>query len=922
MTRFFASRNEALMAGAQLTVDGKTVTCPEGKTLLDLARCAGVDIPTLCHDDQLAPEGGCRLCLVQVQGAARPVAACHTQAKPGMVVQTKTEEIEALRRQVLGLIVSELDPSCDTSTLAFQGSRLQALMQRYRVQIPESAQGDASGEEAIDDSHTYLRLDRSKCITCRLCVNACDDIQGQSVFGIGGRGGDVHLLVGGSDRFSESPCVACGACVDHCPTGALTDVDHPGPTSGGSETDTVCGYCGVGCRVAVTAQGGRVAGITGIEDAAVNAGHLCAKGRFAHAWQHHPDRLKTPLLRRDGRLEAVSWRDAIAWLARRIGELRRGSGPDSIGLIASSRSTNESAYLMQKMARAVIGTNNIDCCARVCHASTALGLRQATGAGAASASYADIERANCIVVVGANPTEAHPVIGARIKQAVRSGTPLIVIDPRSIELAEYAQVHLALRPAANVELLNAIALRLISADAIAHKYLDERCEGYEELARFLLGRSMDFLSEASGVERSLVESAADLLGSCGPVLFVHGLGLSEQEQGTDSIRALCNLGMLTGSIGIEGAGMLPLRGQNNVQGAADMGCMPALVTGYQSLEDEEVRRRLQNLWGVTPPFQQGLTIPEMLDAAAAGQLRGMWVMGEDLAHSEPNQNHAVDALKQLDLLVVQDLFLCETAKLAHLVLPVAGCLESDGTYTNGERRVQRVRPACQPPGEAWPDWRVVLEVAREMGEDWSHESSSEIMDEIAATAPALFGGMSFSRLTGDGIQWPCPEADHPGTATMHHAGFLRGKGKLACVEHRKNPEPPGDDYPFTLITGRVLQHYNTGTMTRRTDNIQLTATDRIDIHPQDADAIGLHEGDDVRVASRWGETRVKVHLSGQVAGGTVFMSFHDAAVHTNRLVGPWRDPESNCPAYKATAVSLVPVGVATKDSGFLVRSDG
>jgi len=534
----------------------------------------------------------------------------------------------------------------------------------------------------------------------------------------------------------------------------------------------------------------------------------------------------------------VDWGEAVAWLARRIGELCRESGPDSIGLIASSRSTNESAYLMQKMARAVIGTNNIDCCARVCHASTALGLRRSTGAGAASASYTDIERANCIVVVGANPTEAHPVIGARIKQAVRSGTPLIVIDPRSIELAEYAQVHLALRPAANVALLNAIALRLINTDAIDHEYLDERCEGYGELARFLQGWSVEYLSEASGVERALVESAADLLGSCGPILFVHGLGISEQEQGTDSIRALCNLGMLTGSIGQQGSGMLPLRGQNNVQGAADMGCMPALVTGYQSLEDNEVRRRLQRIWGSTRPLQQGLTIPEMIDAAAAGQLRGMWVMGEDLAHSEPNQTHAVDALDQLDLLVVQDLFLCETAKQAHLVLPVTGCLESDGTYTNGERRIQRVRPACKPPGEAWPDWRIVLEVAREMGEDWSYESPSEIMDEIAATAPAMFSGVSYSRLTGDGIQWPCPEADHPGTATLHQVGFLRGKGHLACVEHRMNPEPPSEDYPFTLITGRILHHYNTGTMTRRTSSIQLTETDRIDIHPSDAAALG------------------------------------------------------------------------------------
>ena len=884
-----------------LSLNGNEVEFAEGETILDIARRLRVDIPTLCHEQGQTPEGGCRLCLVECAGHPRPVAACHTQALPGMEIASDSDSIRELRRGILSFY---LETGNETGFVAADARGAFAdLLREYDLQSNRRYREQAL---SIESSHPYLRFRADACITCRLCLNTCEQVQGQFVYGVANRGVQSQLIIGVNDRFADSDCVACGACVDVCPTGALFDRDR-GPASVGPDekhTPSVCGFCGVGCRVDIVSRDEQVERIDGIADAEVNHGQLCVKGRYAHQYHHSRERLTRPLLKSSAGFVEVSWDTALDFIAGQLRGLLKTWGPEQIGAFTSSRSTNEACYLLQKLFRAELGSNNVDCCARVCHSSTALALQLVTGTGAATASYQDLEKAAGIIVAGANPTEAHPVVGARIKQAVLDGAPLLVIDPRRIELAEFATIHLQLVPGTNVALFNGLAKVLIEEGLVDVDYMAQATEGFDELKPFLADLSLDEVQQVTGLAVDQIERAARLIGQMGPALFVHGLGLSELTQGTASVMTLCNLGMLTGSIGKAGAGMLPLRGQNNVQGSADMGSMPTHFTGYQPLGDAAARARIESIWGKLPPEQAGLPSTLMLKAAAEGDFRGVWLMGEDVLQSDANSKEVEKALQNLDLIIVQDLFFSETCNFADVILPSCGCLEQEGTFTNGERRIQHVRPAVQGPGDARPDWIPVVEVAKRLGATWDYHSPADVMDEIAAVAPRMFGGVSYDRLSGDGLQWPCPDRDHPGTATVHADGFLRGKGKLVAIDYAPSPEHGVDGFPYLLVTGRLLEHYNVGTMTRRTPNLDLVGADHLEVHPEDLRRERIHDNDKVCLASRWGEIEVTVAASDRVAPGTLFLSFHFPGTHTNRLTGPALDPQSKCPQYKATAVKI------------------
>jgi formate dehydrogenase alpha subunit len=850
------------------SIDGREIAPRNGETVLAAAERLGIAIPTLCHTPGLAPDGSCRRCVVEIAGRAQLEAACHTPLVDGARITTRSSRLDALRAQL------------------------------------DAFDREAARTAACDESHPYLVFDASRCIACRRCVHVCDEIPGRGVWSVAGAHGAPRIACDGPGPLAASSCVACGACVDVCPTAAITDRDRRDGPAPERRVRTTCGYCGVGCQLEVGVAAGRVARIDGAAGAGVNRGALCSKGRYAHAWQSSPERLTQPLLRNGDAFEAVSWDEALAWAAERLAAIHRAHGGDALGVMTSSRSTNEAAYLFQKLFRTRFGTNHVDCCARVCHASTALALAQVTGTGAASASYDDIERARCLVVAGANPTEAHPVVGARLLRRARAGAPLLVVDPRRTEIAAAATLHLALRPGSNVLVFNALAKLLIARGALDRAYLAERCEGFPELSAFLAACSLEDCAQRSGVSSAQLEAAASLLAAHGPALFVTGLGLSELTQGVGSVRALANLALLSGAIGRAGAGLLPLRGQNNVQGNADMGSQPGQLTGYQAVGDPAVRAHFAALWGEQPPAQPGLTIPEMLAAATRGRLHALWIQGEDIAQSDPDEASVLRSLTSLELLVVQELFMTETARRAHLVLPAAGFLEQDGSFTNAERRMQRVNAAVAPPGDARPDWRVARDLARALGLAWHYETPADVLGEIARAAPRLFGGVSWERLGADGLQWPCPDAAHPGTTTLHAAGFLRGRALLSRVPFVESPEASVPGYPLSLITGRVRDHYNVGTMTRRTPHALLAQDDALALHPHDAAPLGLAHGDRARIESRHGATETRVVLDAGLVPGTAFLSFHFPETHANRVVGPAHDPESHCPEYKLTAVRV------------------
>lgn len=882
-----------------LIVNDRSYAIPAGLTLLQALRSLGIELPTLCNDPRLKPIGGCRLCLVQLAGRDGLVTACNTPAEDGMQVATHTAELEDERRTLLTWLARHYPPD---AVECEPGKPFHQLLRAYGV----TALGEAvPGKPFIDASHPYLGVDMRRCILCNRCIHICAELQGRFVWHALGRGERSYIVPAGADSLLTSACVSCGACADTCPSGAIDDkfnIERPPATQW---TRTTCPYCGTGCELELGTRDGRIVATRPVLDAPVNKGHLCVKGRYAFDFNAAPDRMSQPMLRIDGAWREVSWDEANAFVAAEITRIRQRDGADSLAMLGSARASNEDNYVAQKFARLVLGTNNVDSCARVCHTPTAAAMKMMLGTGAATNSYDDIERARLIMVCGANPTENHPIIGERIRQAVLRGAQLIVLDPRRIELAEIADLHLAPRPGGNIPLFNAMAQVIVTEGLYDAAFVASRVDEFEAFREHLRDWTPEQAAPLCGVAPELIRAAARLYASQKPALMMHGLGMTEHVQGTESVMALVNLALLTGNLGIEGAGVNPLRGQNNVQGAAHMGCDPGTLTGGTALHD--AREAFARHWGAPLPANAGLNMLQMMDAAAAGRLKGLWCIGYDILHSNANSASTRTALAALELLVVQDLFLTETAReFAHVFLPAASTFEKDGTFMNAERRIQRIRRAVPAPGAARADWQIVADIASALGhaKQFGFDSAEAIWREITQVWPGA-AGISYARLDEKGLQWPCPDAAHPGTTLLHRDRFPIGpRAALKRLDFHPSPELLDETYPFLLITGRTLYQFNAATMSGRTPNALLRPTDTLDISPQDAQRLGLHDGQTVRIRSRYGSAALPVRISDAIKPGELFTTFHDPAVQLNAVTSPHRDRYVKAPEYKRTAVAL------------------
>ncbi len=882
----------------RVTVDGIAVEVADGSRLLDAVRAADVELPSLCADPRLEPYGSCRTCMVAVDGVVDPVPACTTPATDGAVVSTGDGDAFAISRTSLELIVGQLPgPPAEGTELADACDLLGVSDSRFG--------GVRAG--AVDSSHPYITYDPQLCIACARCVRICDEVQGSFALAMVGRGADTVMAPGTGGPWTESDCVSCGACADTCPSGAIATIERPAEASAERTTTTTCGYCGVGCTLDVLTSGDDVVEIRPNRAAPVNRGHACVKGRFAHGFVRSPDRLRRPLIRRDGELVETTWEEAIGRVGGELGRIISEHGPDAVAAISSARATNEENYLMQKLMRVAVGTNNVDNCARICHAPSAAGLVASFGLAGGTNPFEDFDRADVFLLCGSNPTEAHPVVGARIKQRVIAGAGLVVVDPRRIELADFADVHLRPRPGTNVAVFNGLAAELIRAGRIDEAFVAERTEGFDELRELLAAYPPEAVEEISGVPADDLVRAAELYGEGEARAIVWGLGITEHAHGTEGVRTLCNLAALTGSVGTAaGCGANPLRGQNNVQGASDMGAMPDVLPGYQKVADPEPAERFAAAWGVPIRPERGLRIPEMFDAAVAGELKALIVFGEDIVQTDPDSTHVRAAIDACELVVSHEIFLSETAALADVVLPAASFLEKDGTFTNFDRRVQRVRPALPPPGEAKPDFAIINAVAGALGSDLGCPEPADAFDEMASLTPT-FAGLSHRRIDGEGpLAWPCRSADGPDERRLYEHGFATasGRAQLAAIPYRPSGEEPDPDFPLLLVTGRRLEHYNAGTMTRRTGNLELVPEELLELNPDDATGLGVRDGDRVLVASRRGEIEVTADVTRRVSPGQAFMAFHFPEAAANLLTSQHTDETTDCPEYKVTAVRV------------------
>lgn len=891
-------------------LNGKPYSIVPGERLLSFIRRhkGSAAVPTLCDAPNLEPFGACRICSVEAgmnpSGPFKTVASCHTPVLPGQYIETDSAEIRKLRKNILELVLT--DHPLDCLTCEVNGNcELQDVAAQVGIREVRYPQGENHLSREKDQSHPYMLSDLSKCINCYRCVRACDEVQGEFVLSMASRGFDAHIIKGLNQSFMESDCVSCGACAQACPTSAISDVFQSKSKLATEKTRTVCTYCGVGCNLEVATRGEEILSIRAPYDAEVNQGHTCLKGRFAFQFYKHPDRLDAPMIKQNGTFKKVSWDEAYDYITSKFMAYKNDFGPDSLAGISSSRCTNEENYLMQKFFRAVIQTNNIDGCARVCHSPTALGMQRTFGTGAATNSISDLKYADCILVIGANPTEAHPVTGAKLKQfAMKSSKVSIVIDPRRTELARYATHHLALRPGTNVALLNMMMFYIVESGKVAVDFIENRTEGYAEFVQELMQLDIDGMEAICGVPKEKVKAAALAYAQAPNAMSFHGLGVTEHSQGTFTVMQIADLALLTGNIGRKGVGVNPLRGQNNVQGSADMGVQPHQGAGYLDITQPEINQRYNEFYGVEVPSKIGYKIPEMFDAALEGKLKALWIIGEDVVQTDPNTQKVIKALQATELVIVQELFMTETAKYADVLLPGSSFLEKSGTFTNGERRVQAVRQVVSPIPGTKPDGQIIVELMNRMGYAQPDYTADGMLEEISGIVP-FFEGIRWERLGKNGLQWPVA-SDGSDTKILHQQSFKRGLGYFEFHPWVESPEIQnhGKEYPYILTTNRELEHYNCGAMTRRTPNEQLLNSDYLLIHPEDAQMYGIQEEDFVCLESPRGKVDVRARISDAVNPGILSTTFHFPEIMINNLTGDVHDTEAMCPEYKVVAVRI------------------
>ena len=890
-------------------INDKSFPIRDGETILQFVRRNfGHDfVPTLCDAPNLDPFGACRVCSVDValvkDGPAKAQASCHTPVIANSFIYTDSDRIKRLRRNIVELVLTDHPLDCLTCEVN-NNCELQTVAARVGIRDVRYPEGKNHLDKKNDLSHPYMTSDFSKCINCARCVRACDEVQGELVLSMAGRGFDSHIIKSFNDNFFNSDCVSCGACAQACPTSAISDVFESKSVAVDKKVRTVCTYCGVGCNLDVAVSNGKVKSIQAPFDAEVNEGHTCLKGRFAFSFYNHPERLRTPLIKRNGEFVPATWDEAYDFIASKLSQIKKDFGPDAIGGISSARCTNEENYLMQKFIRVVIGTNNIDSCARVCHSPTALGMQRTFGTGAATNSVVDLKYTDCIMVIGANPTDAHPVTGAKLKQFAMKGKPTIVIDPRRTEMARYATYHLQLRPGTNVAMLNMMLYYIISEGIEDKNFISTRTEGYEEFKQHILNLNIDDLEKITGVDRNLARKAAMAYANAPNAMSFHGLGVTEHSQGTYTVMLIADLAMITGNIGRRGVGVNPLRGQNNVQGAADMGCQPHQGAGYLDSYDPEINKKYSDFYKVKIPIGKGLKIPEMYDASINGKLKALWLMGEDNVQTDPNTLHVKNAMNHLELLVVQEIFMTETAKMAHVILPAASFLEKSGTFTNGERRIQKVQNVVEPIEGTKPDGQIIVEIMNRMGYPQPAYDPKTMLEEISQIVP-FFAGVKWDELGENGKQWPVLP-DGSDTEILHTETFKRGKGKFQVASWRESEEiiNHGAEFPYILTTNRELEHYNCGTMTRRTGNVEILTDDVLLINPTDAKNHLINDGDMVCIISARGKIDVKAKITDEVREGVLSSTFHFPEVRMNDLTSSISDSEAMCPEYKVVAVNI------------------